>query len=91
MGAGFSLSSLRLKPLPASLLELIRRGGAESIALAPEAGSERLRRFIGKGFNENDVLGAAGRAAATGFRHVKLYFMTGLPTEIGNLTELTEL
>ena len=81
MGAGFSLSSLRLKPLAESLLELIRRGGAESLALAPETGSERLRRFIGKGFNEEDILGAVSRAAAAGFRQIKLYFMAGLPTE----------
>ena len=79
MGAGFSLSSLRLKPLPTSLLELIRQGGAVSIALAPEAGSERLRRLIGKGFDEDDILGAVGRAAL--FKQLKLYFMLGLPTE----------
>lgn len=79
LGADFSLSSLRLKPLPTSLLKLIRQGGAESIALAPEAGSERLRRLIGKGFNEDDILGAVERAAF--FKQLKLYFMLGLPTE----------
>lgn len=81
LGAGFSLSSLRLKPLPPSLLQLIRRGGAESIALAPEAGSERLRRLIGKGFNEADILSAFQRAFEAGFKHLKLYFMLGLPGE----------
>jgi radical SAM superfamily enzyme YgiQ (UPF0313 family) len=81
MEGGFSLSSLRLKPLPESLLALIHGGGAESIALAPEAGSDRLRKLIGKGFNENDILGAVSRAAAVGFRQLKLYFMLGLPTE----------
>jgi len=79
IGAGFSLSSLRLKPLPTSLLKLIREGGANGIALAPEAGSERLRRLIGKGFNEDDILGAVERAAF--FKQLKLYFMLGLPTE----------
>ena len=81
LGAGFSLSSLRLKPLPSSLLEIIRLGGAESISLAPEAGSERLRKLIGKGFTEDDILGAVSRASAAGFKQLKLYFMLGLPTE----------
>ena len=79
MGAGFSLSSLRLKPLSTSLLRLVHQGGAGSIALAPEAGSERLRRLIGKGFNEDDILGAVERAAI--FKKLKLYFILGLPTE----------
>jgi radical SAM superfamily enzyme YgiQ (UPF0313 family) len=81
MGAGFSLSSLRLKPLPASLLELIVRGGAQSLAIAPEAGSERLRRAINKGFNEADILAAVKRAAQQSLRQLKLYFMVGLPGE----------
>jgi radical SAM superfamily enzyme YgiQ (UPF0313 family) len=81
MGAGFSLSSLRLKPLSGSLFELIHKGGAESIALAPEAGSERLRQLIRKGFNEDDILAATAGAAKAGFKQLKYYFMLGLPGE----------
>ena len=79
IGADFSLSSLRLKPLPISLLKLIHSGGAKSIALAPEAGSERLRHLIGKKFDKTDIMGAVERASF--FRQIKLYFMLGLPTE----------
>ncbi len=81
MGAGFSLSSLRLNSLSHSLLELIARGGAESLAIAPEAGSERLRRVIRKGFSEDDILAAAERIARHPFKQLKLYFMLGLPGE----------
>jgi radical SAM superfamily enzyme YgiQ (UPF0313 family) len=81
MGAGFSLSSLRLTSLSHTLLELIARGGAESLAIAPEAGSERLRRVIRKGFSEEDILEAAGRIARHPFKQLKLYFMLGLPGE----------
>jgi radical SAM superfamily enzyme YgiQ (UPF0313 family) len=81
MGAGFSLSSLRLKRLSPRILELMAAGGAHSLALAPEAGSERLRRFIHKGFTEEDIISAAEKVAAQPFRQLKLYFMTGLPSE----------
>jgi radical SAM superfamily enzyme YgiQ (UPF0313 family) len=81
MGAGFSLSSLRLTSLTHPLLELIARGGTESLAIAPEAGSETLRRRIRKGFSEDDILEAAGRIARHPFKQLKLYFMLGLPGE----------
>jgi radical SAM superfamily enzyme YgiQ (UPF0313 family) len=72
---------LRLKSLPSSLLELIVRGGAQSLAIAPEAGSKRLRRAINKGFNEADILAAVERVAQKSLRQLKLYFMIGLPGE----------
>jgi radical SAM superfamily enzyme YgiQ (UPF0313 family) len=81
MGAGFSLSSLRLKRLSPRILELMAAGGAHSLALAPEAGSERLRRFIHKGFTEDDIISAVEKVAAQPFRQLKLYFMIGLPSE----------
>jgi radical SAM superfamily enzyme YgiQ (UPF0313 family) len=81
MGVGFSLSSLRLKALSAKVLELMVRGGAHSLALAPEAGSERLRRTIRKGFAEEDIMQAVEKVAQQPFKQLKLYFMLGLPTE----------
>ena len=92
MGAGFSLSSLRLKPLSAKVLELMVRGGAHSLALAPEAGSERLRRTIRKGFAEDDIMQAMEKVAAQSFKQLKLYFMLGLPTETeGDVEEIITL
>lgn len=87
MGTGFSLSSLRLKALSAKVLELMMRGGAHSLALAPEAGSERLRRTIRKGFTEDDVMQTVAKVAAQPFKQLKLYFMLGLPTETANDVE----
>lgn len=81
MGAGFSLSSLRLKEMSPRVLELMVAGGAHSLALAPEAGSERLRKSIRKGFTEDDIMQAVGRVAQQPFKQLKLYFMLGLPTE----------
>jgi radical SAM superfamily enzyme YgiQ (UPF0313 family) len=81
MGAGFSLSSLRLKKLSPRVLELMIWGGAHSLALAPEAGSERLRKAIRKGFTEDDIMQAVIKVSAHPFKQLKLYFMLGLPTE----------
>ena len=81
MGAGFSVSSLRLKNISPLILELMLQGGVHTLALAPEAGSERLRQVINKGFDENDIITAVGMVSRLPFKQLKLYFMIGLPSE----------
>jgi len=81
MGAGFSLSSLRVSPLSITVIKELVRGGAKTITLAPEAGSQRLRQVIGKGITENDILKAVAKVAGQGLKQLKLYFMIGLPSE----------
>ena len=81
MGAGVAVSSLRVKPLSDVVLKAIAESGTQTITLAPEAGSERLRRAVNKSFTQDDVLSAVDRAAALRMRQIKLYFMVGLPTE----------
>jgi radical SAM superfamily enzyme YgiQ (UPF0313 family) len=81
MGAGLSLSSLRVKPLSSSVLSEVVKGGARTITLAPEAGSQRLRRLIGKNISEDDILEAVSKVAEQGIKQLKFYFMFGLPTE----------
>jgi radical SAM superfamily enzyme YgiQ (UPF0313 family) len=63
------------------VLALLAKGGAQTISLAPEAGSPRLRQLVKKGISEDDILRAIGLAAELGFRQLKLYFMIGLPSE----------
>ncbi|MFN2229681.1 MAG: radical SAM protein [Anaerolineae bacterium] len=83
MGARISVSSLRVDPLSEALLGALAESGTETLTMAPEAGSERLRRTIHKGVTESDLFHAAERAEAYHFRQLKLYFMLGLPTETG--------
>jgi len=52
-----------------------------TITLAPEAGSRRLRRIIGKNISEDDILAAVTKVAEQGIKQLKLYFMIGLPSE----------
>jgi radical SAM superfamily enzyme YgiQ (UPF0313 family) len=81
MGAELSISSLRMKSLSRIVLGEMAKGGAQTIALAPEAGSQRLRQIIKKGISEEDVLESVGKIAEQGIKQLKLYFMIGLPTE----------
>ncbi len=92
MGAELSVSSLRIKPLSPVVVAALGRGGARTITLAPEAGSEHLRRLIAKGITENDILNAATTVAGQGIKRLKLYFMIGLPSESdGDIDELIRL
>lgn len=81
MGAGFSLGSLRVSPLPTGILNEMVKGGVRTITLAPEAGSQRLRQVISKKISEDDILTAVTKVADRGIRQLKLYFMIGLPSE----------
>jgi len=68
------------------------KGGARTIALAPEAGSQRLRQLIKKGISEDDILEAIGKVAEPGIKQLKLYFMIGLPSETdGDIEAIVEL
>jgi len=80
-GAQMSVSSLRVRPLSPVLLQALADSGTATVTLAPEAGSERLRRVINKGVAESDIITAADAVGEQGFRQLKLYFMVGLPTE----------
>jgi radical SAM superfamily enzyme YgiQ (UPF0313 family) len=80
-GGKVAIGSLRLDRLDARMLSLLRAGGVETVALAPEAGSQRLRDVIRKGFNEGQILDAVRGIVDHGILNIRLYFMVGLPTE----------
>ena len=81
-GADISVSSLRICPLSEVVLQALAESGKQTITLAPEAGSERLRSLINKGVAENDIYEAVDKVARYSLRQLKLYFMVGLPGEI---------
>lgn len=76
-----SFSSLRADALSPELIAALRRSKVKTATIAPEAGSERLRRVINKGLREEHVLKAAADLVDQGIPNLKLYFMVGLPTE----------
>ena len=81
MGAEISVSSLRVRGLSDVVVRALAESGTQTVSLAPEAGSERLRRLINKGATEDDIVEALDTVARHGMNQVKLYFMLGLPTE----------
>jgi len=87
-----SFSSLRADVIRGPLLELLARSELKTAVIAPDGGSERLRRVINKGITAADCLQAAADLAEAGLYHLKLYFMIGLPTETEeDLAELVAL
>lgn len=77
-----SLPSTRVDAFNVTLAnELARNGRRAGLTFAPEAGSERMRAVINKMVSEADLLRTAELAFSEGWRHIKLYFMVGLPTE----------
>jgi radical SAM superfamily enzyme YgiQ (UPF0313 family) len=81
MGYSISPASLRLDDLTATLVRLLRSSGERSITIAPETGSDRLRRVINKTVTNDEILTSAEMIFANGVENLKLYFMIGLPTE----------
>ena len=86
-GLPVSFSSLRADAIDADFLDVMRRSGVKTATIAPDAGSERMRRVINKGISENDVLQAAQMLVEGGIPNIKLYFMIGLPTETSDDVE----
>lgn len=81
LGAAVSVSSLRVDSLSPALLRALVESGTKTLTLAPEVGSDRLSRVIGKGIAPEQVIAAAADAARLGVKRFKLYYMVGLPTE----------
>ena len=81
MGYSISPASLRLDDLTPNIVGLLRQSGERSITIAPEAGSDRLRRVINKTVTNDEILHAAEMIFEGGMDNLKLYYMIGLPTE----------
>ncbi len=87
-----SLPSMRVGTLTQELMDEIKRVRKTGFTLAPEAGSERLRKAINKGISEHDLVESARNAFSLGWNLIKLYFMIGLPTETAeDIDAITDL
>ena len=76
-----SISSIRMETLSPERLRKLKNVGYKTITIAPEAGSERLRRVINKDFSDEEILNTVDMIKESEIRKVKLYYMIGLPTE----------
>jgi radical SAM family uncharacterized protein/radical SAM-linked protein len=76
-----SFPSLRIESVVGHLAEEVKRVRKTGFTIAPEAGTERLRRVINKPLDEDVLFQGLTDLFSKGWKNVKLYFMTGLPTE----------
>ncbi len=76
-----SLPSVRAGTLTTELMNLIKKVRKTGFTIAPEAGTQRLRDVINKNLTENEIFETVSLAFEMGWQTIKLYFMTGLPTE----------
>lgn len=78
---GISLPSIKNRSIVGNLSSLIATIKKTGLTFAPEAGSARLRKIIGKDFEEDEFFKTVQQAYKSGYRSIKLYFMIGLPYE----------
>lgn len=91
-GLRVGVSSVRVDLIPDSLLRLMLKTGLRTMTIAPEAGSERLRKAINKPISSEEILTGARRILEKGIKHLKVYYMVGLPTETyADIEELIEM
>lgn len=76
-----SLPSLRVDAFTVGIAASIQKARRTGLTFAPEAGTWRMRQVINKLIDEDDLYGAVESAFSQGWRRVKLYFLTGLPSE----------
>jgi len=92
-GGRLSPSSLKADCISPALASALARNGNHSVTVAPEAGSERMRKVINKNLSEAEILHAAQMMVGEGVENLKLYFMLGLPEEtdhdVSGIADLT--
>jgi radical SAM superfamily enzyme YgiQ (UPF0313 family) len=92
-GGRASPASLKADCISPALAAALGRSRSRTVTIAPEAGSERMRRVINKNLREPEILRAADMLVGEGVQDLKLYFMVGLPTEtdcdVDAITDLT--
>jgi len=93
-GGEVSVSSVRIDAITPAQIAVLIASGHKTLALAPEAGSQRMRDVINKGVDEAQILAAVQMVAEAGILNLKLYFMIGLPgeddTDVAAIADLTE-
>lgn len=81
LGYHIALSSIKIDAIEDEILGVLVRQGERALAIAPEAGNERLRRHINKKVSDEMLREKARLIFARGFTRLKLYLQVGLPTE----------
>ena len=76
-----SVPSLRADSVTPKLLDCLVKGGQRTLTIAPETGSSKLRKIMGKGLSNDEIERAIELAESAGYNALKMYFIIGLPGE----------
>ncbi len=76
-----SIASVRTNTVTENLAKTLANRGTNSLTVAVETGSEKLRQIINKKLTNEEIIQAAINAKAGGLKGLKLYGMVGLPGE----------
>jgi radical SAM superfamily enzyme YgiQ (UPF0313 family) len=94
LGYEVSVASLRLDDLTPEFVFKLADTGVHGLTLAPECGTDRMRRILNKQFTNTDILDRATWIFENGIQNLKLYYMVGLPWErhedVEGIVTLTE-
>jgi len=80
-GLNIALSSLRIPAMREEVLRPLAASGARSVTIAPETGTDELRRRLNKPITNAAILEAVDTAQRCGIDSLKMYFIIGLPGE----------
>jgi radical SAM superfamily enzyme YgiQ (UPF0313 family) len=75
------IGSLRIDRINEKIVDLMKASDIETVALAPEAGSQKMRDVLRKDITEADIINATELLLDKGISNLRLYFMVGLPKE----------
>ena len=94
LGYHIALSSIKIDAIEDPILKILARQGERALSIAPEAGNERLRRYVNKKVSDEMLFEKARLVFARGFTRLKLYLQVGLPSEtdedVRDIVGLTE-
>ena len=76
-----SLPSLRLDSFSVEMADMVTGTRRSGLTVAPEAATPRLRAVINKFIPDDELINMAVEAYKRDWKHIKTYFMIGLPTE----------
>ncbi len=79
--AQVGIGSLRIDQINEKIVDLMKAGRIETVALAPEAGSQKMRDILRKDITQEDIIQAAELLIEKEIPNLRLYFMVGLPGE----------
>ena len=83
-GKRLTLPSIRIEHINPEIIKILEKGNIQTITIAPEAGSEKLRYAIGKSISNERIISVISQIRASKIKNIKFYFLIGLPHETDN-------